>query len=88
MQKQVDQLVLANKKKTEWIKQIDKDFDGMNNFFKMKIDTIHEDLEDLESKINPNADTDQDSEEVELDEQPEEDSYVEDVSYTTSYLKL
>ena len=75
MQKQVDQLVLANKKKTEWIKQIDKDFDGMNNFFKMKIDMIHEDLEDLESKINPNTDTDEDSEEVELDDHSEE-SYV------------
>ena len=75
IKKQIAQLILANNKKTEAIKQIDKDLDGMNNFFKMKIDTIHEDLEDLESKINPNADTDEDSEEVELDDHSEE-SYV------------
>ena len=78
IKKQIAQLILANNKKTVAIKQIDKDLDGMNNFFKMKIDTIHEELEDLESKVNPNADTDEDREEVELEEHPEEDSYVEE----------
>ena len=78
IKKQIGQLIVANNKKTEAIKQIDKDLDGMNKFWKMKIDTIHEDLEDLESKINPNADTDEDREELELEEHPEEDSYVEE----------
>ena len=76
IKKQIAQLILANKKKTEVIKQIDQDLTGMNKFFKAHIDTIYENLEDLESKANPNADTEEDSEEVELDEHSEE-SYVE-----------
>ena len=75
IKKQIAQLILANKKKTEVMKQIDKDLEGMNTFFKTHIDTIYENLEDLESKANPNADTEEDSEEVELDEHSEE-SYV------------
>ena len=60
IQKQINQLILANKKKTEAIKQLDKDLDGMNQFFKSHIDTIYEDIENLESNKN--------QEEVELDE--------------------
>ena len=60
IQKQINQLILANKKKTEAIKQLDKDLDGMNQFFKSHIDTIYEDIENLESNKN--------QEEFELDE--------------------
>ena len=71
IKKQIAQLIEANKKKTEVIKQIDKDLDGMNKFFKSHIDTIYEDLELLESKVNPNTDED-DDEVVELEEHSEE----------------
>ena len=64
MQKQVDQLVLANKKKTEWIKQIDRDLDGMNQFCKSNTETIYERLDDLKT----NEDEDKEVAEVELDE--------------------
>ena len=71
MKKQIAQLIEANKKKTEVIKQIDEDLEGMNKFFKSHIDTIYEDLEHLESKVNPNNDED-DDEVVELEEHSEE----------------
>ena len=64
LQKQVDQLVLANKKKTEWIKQIDRDLDGMNQFCKSNTETIYERLDDLKT----NEDEDKEVAEVELDE--------------------
>ena len=37
IKKQIAQLILANKKKTEVIKQIDQDLEGMNTFFKTHI---------------------------------------------------
>ena len=50
IKKQIAQLILANKKKTKVMKQIHQDLEGMNTFFKTHIDTIYENLEDLESK--------------------------------------
>ena len=72
LKKQIAQLIDANKKKTEVIKQIDKDLDGMTKFFQAHIDTLYDSLESLESTVNPNSDTDEDGDEVELDEHSEE----------------
>ena len=72
LKKQIAQLIDANKKTTEVIKKIDKDLDGMNKFFQAHIDTLYDSLESLDSKVNPNSDTDEDGDEVELDEHSEE----------------